>query len=65
MHIVGFEPTLSFERKWIMSPVLSTTQPYMLTSTFVEITYFKNLIEIIGLFQIVFSSEQGKFVSKE
>lgn len=31
MHIVGFEPTMSFQRKWIMSPVLSTTQPYMLS----------------------------------
>lgn len=29
MHIVGFEPTLSYLRKWIMSPSLSTTQPYM------------------------------------
>ena len=29
LHIVGFEPTLSYLRKWIMSPSLSTTQPYM------------------------------------
>ena len=28
MHVAGFEPTMS-NWKWIMSPLLSTTQPYM------------------------------------
>ena len=56
MHIVGFEPTLSVKRKWIMSPLLSTTQPYMLYVGSGYLTkFFKNSFEIIALFQIVFS----------
>lgn len=29
MHIVGFEPTVFQNEKRIMSPLLSTSQPYM------------------------------------
>ena len=51
MHIVGFEPTLSVKRKWIMSPLLSTTQPYMLYVGSGYLTkFFKNSFEIIALF---------------
>ena len=64
MHIVGFEPTMFQNEKRIMSPLLSTPQPYMLATTSRAVVV-KNLIQITELFQIVFSSIQGKFALKE
>lgn len=44
MHIAGFEPTLSLLRIWIMSPLLSTTQPYMQKN--IEIFEIFDILEI-------------------